>query len=157
MTDLFNAAKGSPLLYVALAGLVIGVYLVEHLCGINGPLTRAWAAWNDRELRHLRRDALILAERRRIQTEEEQGRVGDLTRQVADLRAVVAEQGRELADHRARGRRRDAQLRALGDYVDRLLRTARAAGVPFADPPPDDTGPIPAQPGPPPEELVAAT
>lgn len=144
MTDLFNAAKGSPLMFAALFLLGVGVYLTEHLCGVNGPLTRLWAAWNDRELRRLRRDALVLAERRSIQAAEERGRVGDLTQQLADLRALVHEQGRDLAAARQRERRREAQLRALGDYVDRLLRAARAAGVPFADPPDEvDTDPIP--------------
>lgn len=158
MTDLLNAAKGSPLIFGALVVIGVAVYAVEHLCGLNGPLTRLWAAWNERELRRLRRDALILAEKRRMQTEEEQGRVGDLTRQVADLRNLVHELSADLAAARSRERRRETQLRALGDYVDRLLRAARTAGVPFADPPqPDESGPIPVPAVSPEAEPVAAT
>lgn len=158
MLDMLTVAKGSPLIFGALLVLGAVVYVVERLAGLNGPLTRAWTAWTERELRKLRRDALLLAERRRVQAEDEQGRVGDLTRQVADLRATVHELSEDLRAARGRERRREAQLRALGDYMDRLLRTARAAGVPFADPPVmDDSGPIPVPALSPEAQPVAAT
>jgi hypothetical protein len=136
MVDVLDAAKGSPFL---LAGLVIFgalVYGAEKLGGVNGPMTRAWAAWRNRELNRLRREALLRAERAKIAREEQTGVVGDLVRQVERLQAEVTWLEGEGNDNRRRDRARDAHDRAMSDYVHRLLNTARAAGVPFADPPP---------------------
>lgn len=135
MTELLSAAKGSPFLLAALVVLGAVVYAIEKLGGINGPITRLWGAWTNRELNRLRREALLRAERRRITQEEEEGRIADLTSQLDALRDQVGWQGRELNDYRRRDRIHDQHDRELGEYLWKLLRSARAAGVAFADPP----------------------
>ena len=135
MTELLSAAKGSPLLLAALVILGAVVYAVEKLGGINGPITRLWGAWQNRELNRLRRESLIRAEKARIAREEETGRVADLQAQVDGLRATIEWQVGELNDYRRRERLLSAHERAVGEYLARLLHAARAAGIAFADPP----------------------
>lgn len=78
MSDLLKAAADSPLL---LAFLVVGgfaVWAIEKLGSVNGPLSRAFAAWQRRELRR------IEAARAR-----DDARVVDLESEVAYLRAQL--------------------------------------------------------------------
>lgn len=85
-TDLVAAAADSPLL---LAVLVIGgfvVWAVERLAGVNGPITRAVRAWQERELRRLQREADLSAARRRVARETEDARVAELEDEVEWLR-----------------------------------------------------------------------
>ena len=96
MTELLDAVKGSPLL---LAFLVVGgfvVYAVERLCGANGPVTLMLRAWQDRELRKLRREATLRAEQRRIEVEARSDREHDLLDQLAALRTELGEARRQL-------------------------------------------------------------
>jgi hypothetical protein len=86
LTDLLAAAVDSPLL---LAILVVGgfaVWAVERLAGVNGPITRAVVAWQERELRRLQREADLSAARRRIAQDAEDARVAELEDEVAWLR-----------------------------------------------------------------------
>lgn len=99
MTELLRAAEGSPWL---LAFLVVGGFLsyaVERLCAAAGPATRLLRAWRDRELRELRREALVRAERRRIDREDATAREAELLDEVAHLRrqvhALTAERDRD--------------------------------------------------------------
>jgi hypothetical protein len=83
MSDLLKAAADSPLL---LAFLVIGgfvVWAVEKLGSVNGPLTRAFRAWQRRELRKLE------AQRAR---DTERARVAELEDEVAYLRSLLDRQ-----------------------------------------------------------------
>lgn len=135
MDALLAAAKGSPLLLGGLIVLGALIYAVEKLGGINGPITRMWDAWQNRKLNGLRREALLRAERRRIAQEEETGRIADLSAQIDGLRATVEWQNGELNDYRRRERIVNQYEREVADYVGRLLRAARGAGIPFAEPP----------------------
>ena len=86
MAELLAAAVDSPLL---LAILVIGgfiVFAVERLADVDGPVTRAVQAWQQRELRRLQRDADLSVARRRITQEAEDARVAELEDEVAWLR-----------------------------------------------------------------------
>lgn len=86
MIDLLLGAAEEPLL---LALVVIGgflVWAVERLAGVNGPITRAVRAWQQRELRRLQREADLSAARRRITQENEDARVAELEDEVAWLR-----------------------------------------------------------------------
>jgi hypothetical protein len=89
--ELLRAAEGSPLL---LAFLTVGGFLsyaVERLCGSNGPATRLLHAWRDRELRELRREALLRAERRRIDRDEATAREAEQLAELTHLRRRVIE------------------------------------------------------------------
>lgn len=86
MTELLAAAAGQPAL---LAFLVIGgaaILAVERLSGANGLLTRAIRAWQDRELRRIRRERAVEAERRAATQETEDARVVELEAEVEWLR-----------------------------------------------------------------------
>jgi hypothetical protein len=86
VTELLAAAVDEPLL---LAILVVGgflVWAVERLAGVNGPVTRAVRAWQERELRRLQREADLSTARRRIAQENEDARVAELEDEVAWLR-----------------------------------------------------------------------
>ena len=143
MTELLDAVKGSPLL---LAFIVVGgflVYAVEKLGGLDGPITRAVRAWQDRELNRLRREALLRAEQARIEREAdavERAREGETVRR---LRAEVDWLTGERDDQRRRDRVRDQHDRALAVYLTRVVATARAAGVRVDEPPaPPDLAPL---------------
>jgi hypothetical protein len=80
MSDLLKAAADSPLL---LAFLVIGgfaVWAIEKLGSVNGPLTRAFRAWQRRELRKIE-------QQRRV----DDGEVAELRDEVAYLRSLLDE------------------------------------------------------------------
>lgn len=128
MTELLDAVKGSPLLLAFVVVIAALVYAVEKLGGVNGPISRAVAAWQNRELNKLRREALYRAERRRIDAEAEGEQVRDLRTEVGWLR-------HEAADYRARDRARGEYERAIASYLDYVLRAARRAGVNLAPPP----------------------
>jgi hypothetical protein len=137
VTELLAAAKDFPVLLVALVVVGGALYAAERLFALSGPLTKLAAAWRNRELARLRREALIRAERRRLQMEEESAVMANLRAEVAELSAEVA---------RLRGAVRDAeeQHRRVKDWADGLLRSARSAGLTYADPP--RTGERPAVP-----------
>ena len=104
MSELLDAVKGSPLL---LAFLVVGgflVYAVERLGGLDGPVSRALRAWQDRELRALRREAMVRAEQRRIEAEERGDRERDLLAQLAQARRERDAALAQLAQHPPRPR-----------------------------------------------------
>jgi hypothetical protein len=136
VSELLDAVKGSPLL---LAFIVVGgflVYAVEKLGGLDGPITRALRAWQDRELNRLRREALLRAEQRKLDTEQESA-------VIARLRAEVAWLNRERADQRRRDRLRDQHDRALAGYLGTVLRAARAGGLNLPPPPePPELAPL---------------
>jgi len=133
--ELLEAVKGSPFLLAALVIIAAVVWAAEKLLALQGPMTKLWRAWTDRELNRLKREAALRAERRRIAIEEEQGRVADLSRQLAEVRGEVQWLNRDRNDQRRRDRLRDAYERQLADYVYRLLAAFRSAGGVFADPP----------------------
>jgi hypothetical protein len=88
VSDLLKAAAESPLLLTFLVVLGGGVWAVEKLGGVNGPISRAVRAWQERELRRLERDRLVEARRRELRD----ARIADLESEVAYLR-------RQLDDH----------------------------------------------------------
>jgi len=86
VTELLAAAVDSPFL---LAVLVIGgfaVWAIERLAGVNGPITRAVQAWQDRELRRLQREADLAVARRKVDQATGDARVSELLDEVAWLR-----------------------------------------------------------------------
>lgn len=87
--DLLKAAESVPWLATGLLVLgAVGV-LVERVTGLAGPATKVAAWWADREVRELRREAALRAERRRLDREEEEGRVAALRAEVEWLRQEV--------------------------------------------------------------------
>lgn len=136
MGEFLDAVKGSPLL-LAVVVLIGGlVYLVEKLGGIDGPITRLYRAWHNRELAKIKRDALLRAERRRLELADEDDKM-------AVLRADVMWLRNERDDQRRRDRVRDQHDRELGAYVWHILQAARSAGLAFPDPPgPPDLAPM---------------
>jgi len=66
----------------------VGV-VVERVTGLVGPATKVAKWWGDREVRQLRHEAALRAERRRIEREEEEGRVTALRAEVDWLRQEV--------------------------------------------------------------------
>ena len=131
MSDLITLAKGVPALAIALATIAALLYASERVLALSGPLTKLVAAWHGRELARLRRESLLRAERRRIQLQEEGAVLADLrdqlhglTQEVARLRAVV--------------RSSEAHNRVMREWADGLLRSARAAGLSYVDPPSTD-------------------
>lgn len=137
--ELLTAAEGVP--WLAGTVLVLGTvsWAVERIAGLSGPATALTRAWSDRELRKLRREALLRAERRKLAAEEEAGRIADLSAQLSELRTEVTWMRAERDERRradtAERHRRERYDRVLTDYVWALLNAARAAGVPFASPP----------------------
>jgi TolA-binding protein len=147
-TELLRAAQAVPWLGAALVAVGTVSWVVEKVAGLTGPITTLHRAWADRELRRLRRSALLRAERRRLAAEEESAVMADLRSQIADLSAEVA---------RLRGTVREAEAsqRRVKDWADGLLRAARAAGLHYADPPRTDERPaIPESRNPAPAELA---
>lgn len=138
MGDVFAAAKDFPVLLAALITVTGLLYLAERVFALSGPITKLVAAWRNRELARLRREALVRAERRRLQLEEENA-------VMADLRTQVAELMREVGRLRAVVRSSEAHHRVMRDWADGLLRSARASGLNYVDPPSTDEQPaIPA-------------
>ncbi len=72
--------------------LVLGAVgvVVERVTGLVGPATKVAVWWSDREVRKLRHEAALRAERRRIEREEEEGRVAALRAEVEWLRQEVS-------------------------------------------------------------------
>lgn len=84
--DLLAAAVDSPLL---LAILVVGgfaVWAIERLADVNGPITRLYRTWQDRELRRLQREADLSVARRKLAQDADDARVAELLDEVAWLR-----------------------------------------------------------------------
>lgn len=134
--ELLDAVKGSPFLLAFLVILGAVVWAAEKIGGVNGPVTRAWNSWQNRELNRIRREALLRAERRKIAEEERSGQVADLSAQVAALRAETSWLRGENEDHKRRDRIRDQYDHRMGDYVYGLLGEFRRAGGVYSDPPP---------------------
>jgi hypothetical protein len=134
VSELLGAAKDFPVLLVAL--IVIGgtLYAAERVFALSGPITKLVSAWRNRELARLRREALLRAERRRLQLEEENAVMADLRTQLADLT-------REVGRLRGVVRASEAHNRVMRDWADGLLRSARAAGLTYVDPPRTDEQP----------------
>jgi hypothetical protein len=133
-SDLLAAAADFPVLAAALVILGGLLYLAERLFALSGPVTKLLAAWRNRDLARLRREALIRAERRRLAMEEENA-------VMADLRSQVRELTGEVARLRSVVRASEAHHRVMRDWADGLLRSARAAGLPYVDPPRTDEQP----------------
>jgi len=98
MIDLLLSAAKEPVL---LAVLVVGGFLVwaaERLSGANGPLTRGVRAWQERELRRLRRERAVEDERRARERAGRDFRVAELEAEVGWLREQLrrAREGRPL-------------------------------------------------------------
>jgi hypothetical protein len=87
--ELLEAAQGVP--WIATGLLVLGAVgvLVERVTGLVGPATKVATWWADREVRELRREARLRAERRRLDREEEEGRLAALRAEVEWLRQEV--------------------------------------------------------------------
>jgi hypothetical protein len=134
VSELLGAAKDFPVLLVAL--IVIGgtLYAAERVFALSGPITKLIDAWRNRELARLRREALLRAERRRLQLEEENAVMADLRTQLTDLT-------REVGRLRGVVRASEAHNRVMRDWADGLLRSARAAGLTYVDPPRTDEQP----------------
>src|SRR4051812_11828670 len=129
--EVLAAAGDVPWLAAAVLGLGALSWAVETVAGLRGPITTLRRAWADRELRKLRREALIRAERRRIDAEEDSAVMVDLREQVAHL-------AEEVTRLRATVRAAAAHHRTMHDWADGLLRAARSAGVLYVDPPRTD-------------------
>jgi hypothetical protein len=82
VSDLLKAAADSPLLLTFLVILGGAVWAVEKLGGVNGPISRAVKAWQNRELRRLERERLIDDRRRELRD----ARIADLESEIAWLR-----------------------------------------------------------------------
>lgn len=132
--ELLKYAQGSPFLLLALVVLGALLYAAEKVLALSGPMSGLVRWWQNRELSKLRREAELRAERRRIQMEEESALMGD-------LRAQVAELTREVARLRSVVRSGEAHQRAVREWADGLLRSARAAGLAYVDPPATDEQP----------------
>jgi hypothetical protein len=86
LADLLAAAASSPLLLAFLVVLGGLVWAIERLSGANGPLTRGFRAWQDRELRRLRRERAVREEQRAARQEDADARVAELESEVDWLR-----------------------------------------------------------------------
>jgi hypothetical protein len=82
VSDLLKAAADSPLLLTFLVILGGAVWAVEKLGGVNGPISRAVRAWQNRELRRLERERLIDDRRRELRD----ARIADLESEIVWLR-----------------------------------------------------------------------
>lgn len=134
MSDLISLAKGVPALAIGLAVVAALLYASERLLALSGPLTKLVAAWHGRELARLRREALVRAEKRRQQLEEEGAVLADLRDQIRDLTV-------EVGRLRTVVRSRESHDRVMRDWADGLLRSARSAGLAYVDPPSTDETP----------------
>lgn len=135
LTEVLSAAEGIPWLAAAALGLGAVSWAVEKVAGLSGPATALARAWSNRELRRLRREALLRAERRRIAADEEAGRIADLSAQLAELREEVQHLRADRDAARRREARTERYAHELAQYGWRLLHAARAAGLVYVDPP----------------------
>lgn len=131
---LFKYAQGSPFLLLTLVVLGAALYAAERIFALSGPITKLVHWWQGRALAKLRREAEFRAEQRRIQMAEESAVMADLREQVAALSAEVS---------RLRGtvRASEESHRRMKDWADGLLRSARASGLAYVDPPTTDEQP----------------
>jgi hypothetical protein len=138
VSDLIGLAKGAPALALTLAILAALLYATERVLALSGPMSKLLRWWRGRELARLRREAELRAEQRAIQRQEENAVMADLRSQLDDLT-------REVARLRGVVRASEAHHRVIRDWADGLLRSARAAGLTYVDPPATDEQPaIPA-------------
>ena len=79
-------AQDSPLLLAVLVAAGGVLATVERVFALSGPITKVAAWWQGRELARLKREALLRAERRRIEDEERSGREAALADENAWLR-----------------------------------------------------------------------
>ncbi len=86
MIDLLLSAAEEPLLLAVVVIVGLAVWAVERLSGANGPLTRAVRAWQERELRRIRRERAVEDERRAIERAGRDARVAELETEVDWLR-----------------------------------------------------------------------
>lgn len=128
MGELLQYAKGSPFLLLVLVILGAVLYAAERILALSGPMSGLVRWWQNRELAKLKREAELRAERRRIQMEEESALLRDLRGQLAELETNVG----RLREER---RRREAHDRVMREWAEGLLRSARAAGLTYVDPP----------------------
>jgi hypothetical protein len=84
--SLLGFAQDSPLLLAVLVGAGGVLATVERVFALTGPITKVAHWWQGRELARLKREALLRAERRRIQDEERSHREAVLTEENAWLR-----------------------------------------------------------------------
>jgi hypothetical protein len=84
--DLLLSAAEEPVLLAFVVVSGFAVYAIERLAGANGPLTRAVRAWQERELRRLRRERAVQAEQRAARQEQADARVAELEGEVEWLR-----------------------------------------------------------------------
>lgn len=89
-TELMDYAMSVP--WLASGLLVLGAVgvVVERVTGLVGPATKVAVWWSDREVRKLRQEARLRAERRRLDSEDEEARVAALRAEVQWLRQEVA-------------------------------------------------------------------
>lgn len=87
--ELLRAAEHLPWLGSGLLLLIAAGAIVERVTGLVGPATKVANWWAEREVRELRREARLRAERRRIEREEEEGKVAALRAEVEWLRTEV--------------------------------------------------------------------
>jgi hypothetical protein len=84
--DLLLSAAEEPVLLAVLVIAGFVVWAIERLSGANGPLTRAVQAWQERELRRLRRERAVQVEQRAVRQEAADARVAELEDEVEWLR-----------------------------------------------------------------------
>jgi hypothetical protein len=85
VSDLLKATADSPLLLAFLVILGGLVWAIEKLADADGPITRLFRAWQEREVRRLRRQQLVDRERRAARD----ARVEELESEVAWLRGQL--------------------------------------------------------------------
>lgn len=88
--ELLKLAEGVPWAATGVIATAVASYALERLTGLAGPVSRAANWWRERELRKLRWEVRLRAERRRIEQEEEGARLAALREEVAWLKAEVA-------------------------------------------------------------------
>lgn len=133
--ELLAAAEGIPWLAGIVLGLGAASWAVERVAGLTGPATALLHAWTDRDLRRLRREALLRAERRRLTAEDESAVMADLRQQIAHL-------SDEIGRLRTTVRATEKHHRLFRHWAEGLLGAARAAGLSYVDPPRTDEQPM---------------
>lgn len=86
MIDLLLSAAEQPVLLAVVVLAGFAVWAIERLSGANGPFTRAVRAWQERELRRLRRERAVEDERRARERAGRDARVAELEVEVEWLR-----------------------------------------------------------------------
>lgn len=78
LDTLLGYAQDSPLLLAVLVAAGGVLATVERVFALSGPITKVAAWWQGRELARLKREALLRAERRRIEDEDRSAREAHL-------------------------------------------------------------------------------